>query len=210
MSRIRYTLLSDGSSDRVLMPILDWLLHRLCPRFAIDPQWADLGRLRNPPKRLPERINLVLELYTTDLLFVHRDAEKASLLLRKREITTALASHCQTPAVCVIPVRMQEAWLLFDEMALRRASGNPSGRIPLQLPTISMVEALPNPKEMLYNLVCQASGRSGARLKKLKPHQYVHRITEFIEDFSPLRELPAFQSFECDLEAVVHERGWDA
>jgi hypothetical protein len=210
MSRIRYTLLSDGSSDRVLMPILDWLLYRLCPRCAVDPQWADLRSLRNPPRRLSERIKLALELYSTDLLFIHRDAEKASYQVRKQEIITALASQNETAAVCVIPIRMQEAWLLIDEMAIRKAAGNPNGGISLQLPAISSIEDLPNPKEMLHDLVCRASGRSGVRLKKLKPYQYVHRIPEFVEDFSSLRALQAFLSLEYDLEMIVREKGWNA
>jgi len=210
MSRIRYTLLSDGSSDRMLMPILDWLLHRLCPKYAIDPQWPDLRRLKVPPKRLHRRISAALELYESDLLFIHRDAESESFEARKREISAALVGQAAPPAVCVIPVRMQEAWFLFDEMAIRRASGNPNGRIPLQLPTLNAVETLINPKERLYSLVREASGLPGTRLKKLNPNKCVHRIPEFVDDFSPLRTLPAFQSLEHDLEVVVQERGWNA
>ena len=57
MKEIRYTLLSDGSSDKALLPILSWLLYQHCPEYAIQSQWADLGRLPKPPKQLPEKIN---------------------------------------------------------------------------------------------------------------------------------------------------------
>jgi hypothetical protein len=210
MNRIRYTLLSDGSSDRVLMPILDWLLHRLCPEYPVESQWADLRRLPIPPRTLSDKIGITLDLYETNLLFIHRDAERESIEMRKREIMSALNGMATPPAVCVVPVRMQEAWLLFDEKAIRSAAGNPNGAMPLQLPTVGSIESLPDPKDRLYALIRDASGRSGTRLKKLKPNQCVHRISESIDDFSPLRSLPAFQSLEQELEMVVRERGWNA
>ncbi len=55
MRELRYTLVSDGSSDRALLPILSWLLqeHRvLCP---IQAEWADLRLLPHPPKGLTAR-----------------------------------------------------------------------------------------------------------------------------------------------------------
>lgn len=210
MSRIRYTLLSDGSSDRVLMPILNWLLKSFCPTYAIDSQWPDLRLLKDPPKTLHARIRAALELYETDILFIHRDAESESIEVRKQEINAALAGLAVPPSVCVIPVRMQEAWFLFDEMAIRKAAGNPNGRVTLQLPALSAIETLRDPKDMLYSFLRRASGLAGARLKKLKQNQCVHRISDIIEDFSPLRALSAFQSLELELEAVVRERGWSA
>ena len=209
MSTIRYALLSDGSSDRMLMPVLDWLLRRHCPRYALEPQWADLGRLLRPPKKLPERIRKTLELYEPDLLFIHRDAEKHSFELRHKEIETALAGQTNPPAVCVIPVRMQESWLLFDESAIRRAAGNPNGRRHLQIPPMTTVEALPNPKESLFSLIRDASDLSSTRLKKLRTHQCAHLVAQAIEDFVPLQGLPAFCALEEELGRVVNAMRWD-
>lgn len=210
MNSIRYVLLSDGSSDRMLMPVLDWLLHSHCPRYALESQWADLGRLRQPPKTLPDRIRIAVELYEPDLLFIHRDAEKHSFESRHREIRAALEGLTTPPAVFVIPVRMQEAWLLFDEGAIRRAAGNPNGRMQLQLPSIMTVEGLPNPKELLFSMIRDASGRTSTRLKKLRPQQLAHQVAQSIEDFTPLQGIPAFQALEEELESVVNGMGWDA
>jgi hypothetical protein len=210
MKRIRYALLSDGSSDRMLMPILDWLLHRHCPNYALESEWADLGRLPRPPKTLPERIRVTLELYEPDLLFVHRDAEKQPFEQRHREIITALDGQTKPPTVCVIPVRMQEAWLLINEGAIRNAAGNPNGRRPLQLPQMGSVEELPNPKAVLFTLIRDACGLSVTRLKKQKPEKLAHRISQTIDDFAPLMELSAFHALEQELSGVVREMGWDA
>lgn len=80
------------------------------------------------------------------------------------------------PVICVIPVRMQEAWLLFDEVALRAAAGNPRDHQQLQLPDITKVEQLADPKEILHNLLREASGLTGRRLKQFSVHERVHRL----------------------------------
>ena len=135
-SELRYTLLSDGSSDAALMPILDWLLIEHGVNKPIQSQWADLRRLRQPPDELSDRIRVALEFYPCDLLFIHRDAEKASYAERAGEIRNALTKIAEgdlPPNVYVIPVRMTEAWLLFDESAIRFAAGNRNGQNALHL-----------------------------------------------------------------------------
>jgi hypothetical protein len=208
MKSIRYTLLSDGSSDRMLMPILDWLLHQHCPDHALDSNWADLGRLRQPPRSLPDKIKITLEFYPCDILFIHRDAEKESYETRYTQIQKALEGIQTPPAICVIPVRMQEAWLLFDQAAIRRAAGNPNSRIPLNPPDLNTVERLPDPKQILFDLIRTSSGLNGARLKKLNPHKRAFLVSGSITDFSPLRSVTAFQSMEKQLENALRNNGY--
>jgi len=116
------------------------------------------------------------------------------------------------PHVCVIPVRMQEAWFLFDEVALRKAAGNPSGYQPLQLPDTRKLEQIPDPKNTLHGLLCQASGLTGRRLKQFSSEKVsgcVHRLTELVDDFSPLRVLSAFQELEAEIQQVIVKQGWN-
>ena len=200
MSTIRYALLSDGSSDRMLMPILDWLICRHCPEHIFESAWADLGRLPRPPKTLPDKIKTTLDLYSPcHILFIHRDAEKEPFENRYREIIKGIEGLETPPIICVIPVRMQEAWLLFDESAIRRAAGNPNGCNPLNLPNSKSVENLLDPKEFLFALIRESSGRKGARLKKLNLHKCAFLVSQAIADFSPLRSLDAF----CVLEEQI-------
>jgi hypothetical protein len=200
------TLLSDGSSDQVLIPILVWLLRRHGVNRAIQPVWADLRRLRCPPQGLPDRISMSLDLYPCDLLFVHRDSEGVPHDQRKAEIVAALAElrEPSPPAICVIPVRMQEAWLLFDELALRHAAGNPNGHQPLNLPRLQELELLPDPKQLLHELLREASGLRGRRRKKFSVETGARRMVEFVEDFSPLLELSAFQKLDDEVRETVH------
>jgi hypothetical protein len=80
MEALRYTLLTDGSSDTALMPLIDWLLLQHRPDLLIQPQFArGLGPVGHA---LNSRLPAALLRYPCDLLFVHRDAEGASAELR--------------------------------------------------------------------------------------------------------------------------------
>jgi hypothetical protein len=212
MTDLRYTLVSDGSSDRALIPILNWLLRENGVQHAIQPSWADLARIPNPPRELSEKISWAVEIYPCDLLFIHRDAETGDRQARLREIGEAvervLAGFTIPHRVCVIPVRMTEAWLLFSEAAIRRAAGNVSGRYILRLPAVNNIENTNDPKRILYDLLKIASGLTGRRLKRFLVSYHACRISGFIEDFSPLRALPAFRCLEEDLIAIIQEMTW--
>jgi hypothetical protein len=214
MKEICYTFLSDGSSDKALMPILTWLLRENQINCPIQAEWADLRRLPKPPTNLSSRIIKSLELYyPCHLLFIHRDAEREAREKRVTEIIEAIETAKQSvatpPHICVIPVRMQEAWLLFNEAAIRKAAGNPRGREPLQLPDIRKLEQLPNPKNILHQMLYAASGLTGRRLKQFNVNESIHRLAELIDDFSPLRALSAFQELEAEIQTVVEIQGWN-
>jgi hypothetical protein len=212
MMELRYTLLSDGSLDKALIPILNWLLQTHLNNWAIQSQWADLRRLdRSLRNTFEKRIKLSMELYPCKLLFIHRDAERELYETRVSEIrraVTQVASVVSVPTVCVVPVRMTEAWLLFDPIALRKAASNLNGRITLQLPDIRRLEHEPDPKNVLYDLLRQASGLPPGRLRRFSPSECTHRVADLIDDFSPLRVLPAFTALESEIETVIEKQGW--
>jgi len=213
VTALRYTLLSEGSSDRSLLPILTWLVRQNGVPPPIHPEWADLRRLYEPPRRLHERIQTSVQLFPRELLFVHRDADNRPFDERKEEIERAISraaeeADAQPPAVCVVPVRMLEAWLLFDEGAIRSAAGNPRGRGSLSLPALGTLENLPDPKANLREALRVASGLSPHRRRSLRMEDCRPRITELIDDFSSLRALPAFVTLEQDLKVVIEENCW--
>lgn len=199
---MKYTLLSDGSSDRALVPVLDWTLKQEGVA-AIQGEWADFRHLRTPPASLTERIRLAVELYPCDCLFVHRDAEAEPQANRFREIQVAWQESgvCGSVPVHVVPVRMTEAWLLHDEVAIRHAASNPSGRIRLNLPRLQSVENLPDPKEVLRNFLVQASGLS--RRRRFDPSAAIHRVAHYITDYSALNRLNGFLAFRQELARVL-------
>jgi hypothetical protein len=207
MNELRCTLITDGPSDRALIPHLKWLLNQNGIDLPISFQWSELRHLRKVPRSLSDKIEKTLELYPCDILFIHKDAERDDPLAKKQEVMTAVGKiNFPTglpPIVCLVPVRMHEAWLLFNESAIRRASGNPNGRVQLDLPKLKTVENLPDPKEILYELLRTASGRAGRRLKQLNVQHSASQISQFIDDFSPLRILKAFQRLETELSETI-------
>jgi hypothetical protein len=213
MTELRYTLVTDGSSDAALIPILTWLLRENGVAYAIQSTWADLNRIPHQQRRrLEDKIYRGLELYPCDLLFVHRDAEREPRENRVNEITAAIQRVVISvpPNICVVPVRMQETWLLFDEPAINHAAGNSSNRQSLDLPPINRLEDLPNPKAQLHDRLRLASNLRGRRLRNFPVSQRARRVTQFVKDFSPLRRLSAFAALESELQQIIEQQGWDA
>jgi len=203
MRRLRYTLLTDGSSDRALMHPINWLLEFL--RIdQVHGAWADLRLGAKRTTALPDRIASAIKLYPCDVLFIHRDAEGMPLNTRRDEIGLAVASVALTPNlphICVVPVRMLEAWLLHDEAAIRQAAGNPCGKGPLNLPSAGTLESEHDPKATLHKALLSATAATGRRLKQKKRDlgQMRYRVAELIDDYGPLRELMAFKALEQDI-----------
>ena len=102
---------------------------------------------------------------------------------------------------------MTEAWLLFDEPAIRLAAGNPNGKTPLNVPDLSVIEQIPDPKDVLFEVLREASGLTGRRLKRFNMAECRIRVTDLVSDFSPLRKLSAFKRLERDV-SKLKQNGW--
>jgi hypothetical protein len=207
MELFRYTLLADGSSDRSLLPILAWVLAQVpaLKSRGVVAQVADLRNVVPPPRTLNDRIAIAIRDAPCELLFVHRDAERQPLAERVQEIRNAALRVLSSDFVPVVPVRMTEAWLLIDQRAIRTAADNPNGLTVLDLPTLNRIQELPNPKARLHNCLKTASEKRGRRLDQFERRlqERVQRVASLIEDFSPLRQLGAFLSFEDATKQAV-------
>lgn len=201
---LRATLVTDGASDVVLEPILRWLMRRLTPQ-DFEIRWADLRGLHRRPRSLADKLAAAVHEYPCRLLFVHRDAERQDPASRYREI--ASANRTGHDHVCVVPVRMQEAWLLHDEAALREAAGRPSGTEDLRLPPPHRWEKLADPKKVLHDVLRTANGAKGRRAKSFKPGRATHRLANLITDWTPLRTLTAFACLEADTRRALEQLG---
>lgn len=208
MNRLSFTLISEGSSDRALIPHLTWLLEQNGIQIPIDSEWADLRFLPEKPQGLVEKIKISFDLYPCQILFIHRDSDRESVANRKNEIENAVTEVFgdNSPVfICVVPVKMQEAWLLFDQSAIRRAAANPRGSVRLNLPKLNSLERIANPKNILYNLLKDASELHGRHLRRLNFSHSASQVSQNIVDFSPLRRLSAFQLLENDIKQVVNQ-----
>lgn len=208
MTELRFTLIGDGSSDKALSYVIKWLVDDLYPTIPSYVTYAEFRRLPKPPlkKDIGAQISAAKEFYPYDILIYHRDAESNDLQIidvRKSEVFNEIEEEEKNFIVCVVPVKMMESWLLINREALKKAAGNRNYKGDLSMPSINKIEAIPQPKDMLHDLLHKASGLKGRNLKKFNPHQAVHLLAEYIDDFAALRELEAFKIFEHDFKAKV-------
>lgn len=207
MDTVLYAMITDGTSDRCLAPMIEWTMRQSGVIRDLEPIYPDYSLAIELPKSLTDRIRFVRDYYDPELYFVHRDAEAQDPEWRYDEIYNSFQESGieidDLRKICVVPVRMMEAWLLFDESAIRHASGNPRGNIPLRLPAVNRVEAIADPKKVLYEALINASALSGRRLRKFKASSRLGSIIENISDYSPLRGTQSFIRFENQLINTV-------
>lgn len=208
---IRYTLVSDGVTDGNLIPIINWSLKQTGGVEIAEGVRAEFWRLQNKPRDLKARLLSAIELFPCDILFVHRDAETEHADVRIEEIRRGFDAAAilvgGVPAVAIVPIRMLEAWLCFDHRAICQAAGNPNGQVALKLPALRRIESRPDPKRELQDALVAASELRGRRHKKFNTAAAFWRIVDFIDDFSPLRQLSAFRAFE-DSVMKLKSQGW--
>lgn len=206
MKTLNYTLIADGSSDKTLLRVIKWTLDDLFSNLPNEGVFADFRIFPSPPKNLKDKIRLASKLFPFDILFVHRDAEKTDLGMiaqRKIEIENDLIPGLLEKAVCVIPVKMMETWLLIEKNAIKRAAGNRNFKGAIRLPKISRLEKESQPKLLLHQILKEVSGLKGRNINRFNPEAAVHLVAEYIEDYSPLRNLDSFLAFEKDLKNAV-------
>lgn len=208
METLRFTLITDGTSDRTLLNIIKWLLNDIYPELPTIGTFADFGRLRNPPKtnEVLERIKKAEEYYPFDILFYHRDAESSADGIyeqRCEEILSVLDESTLSTTICVVPVVMMESWLIIDREAIKKAAGNRNYKGDIDLPAINRIEKHRSPKALLHDTLKQVSGLRGRNLRKFDPHSHVHLVSENISDYSALRQLSSFKQLEAKAKEVI-------
>lgn len=192
-AEVSYVLVGDGGADRALIPIITWAIRRTSPKAVIPSPTFIVRAARS----VDEVLTHVGKAYSPSLIFVHRDAEKMSYEDRRKEIPV------RDRVVPVVPVRMTEAWLLIDEAAIRMASNNPRGTAALEMPNPAKLESLPDPKRVAHGLLTTASGLGARRRRSFRVERAVQRLSELIDDFSPLLGLPAFNAFCAELRGAL-------
>lgn len=195
-----YILLAEGSSDKVLLRIIDWIL---------GSDWcgslADFARLPKPPKSLREKLEILPQFYgCPEFVFYHKDADAMGLHAKREQLEIEL-NECKqllkTTFIKVVPERMTEAWFLFDEQAIRVAAQNPRSKVDLNIR--EEWDKISDPKSVLFGAIKSASGRSGRDLNRLKPNVLLHQLAEDITDYAPLRKLEAFRVLEADIRKAL-------
>ena len=187
--QLAYAVIADGETDRLLVPVIQWAVHRLDPGVEIlEPKFR---------KRRGGVAEYLAEYRTgAMLIFVHRDAETLTLEERLEEFTAVDRGD----VIPVVPVRMSESWLLCDGKAIAKAAGSPSS--PAPVPAVAQIENIADPKDRLDDLLFGAAGAPAGRRGKVFKRSIAQRrvsVAEYVSDYSPLENLPAFRRFQATL-----------
>lgn len=202
MQRFTSTLIAEGSSDQALVPLIEFVLDTHCGVPHITTFARDL-----PSGPLRDRVARAMALHPCDMLFVHRDADRAPVSEREKEIYAAVADFDVPAHVCVVPVRTTEAWLLADEVAIRRAAGNVSGKANLGIPPLAKLEAQADPKGLLFAALERATELGTQRIRRFDRNQARRQVSGFMADPSVLRSLASFVHFESQVRDYFRKGG---
>lgn len=187
--QLAYAVVADGETDRQLVPVIQWAVHRLDPGVEIlEPEFR---------KRRGSVAEYLAEYQTgAMLIFAHRDAETLTLEDRLEEF----AGVDRGDVIPVVPVRMSESWLLCEGAAIAKAAGSPSSRVPV--PAVAQIESIADPNDRLDDLLFEAAGAPAGRRGKSFRRSIAQRrvsVAEYVSDYSPLENLPAFRRFQEEL-----------
>jgi hypothetical protein len=204
---VHFVFIGEGPSDDGIIPHLE----SLCIDAGADEVTGvapDFRRLPGSVGRSVDaklRAGLILE-PEANLVFVHRDADGRDGSARYTEITAAAAGCDSTrPVVCVVPIQETEAWLLLDEVAIRRVVGRPRSSVRLQLPKPDAVERLARPKEKLQQILEQASEATGRRLERIQQDFPQHRrvLLQDLPITGPLERVPSWQRLRQEVRTAL-------
>lgn len=199
---MRFLFACEGSSDVGLVPHIERLIVEHSNGGTVEGEsWFHC----NP---LAEKVRTGMQAAenAVDVLFVHRDADRAGAEARLLEITHAVeVAGVAVPWVSVVPVRMTEAWLLLDEAAIRKAVGRPNGRTPLHLPTPREAERRADPKRILADAFLAASEATGRRQKQIRRDfsRFRERLLADLPINGPVTQLASWTRFRDDTLAAT-------
>lgn len=201
----QFALIHEGSSDQGLTVALETLLAEA--GFDIVRGEAHLKR-----GTVAESLaTLATNREFFNVVFVHRDSDRAGREARVAEVTSAASSVTwavgdEPRVVPVIPITMTEAWLLLDEAAIRDVCGNSRGTAALGLPKPHEVEGVSDPKKLLFEAMRKAGPQGGRRRGNERDlNRWRARLLERLDVHGPVRNLSGWKALEEDIAKV-----WEA
>ena len=198
----RILFLGEGTSDEGIAVHVE----RIAEGCGLDVALTvpDLGLLPLKDRTVRGKLEAVMTLGATfDLVVVHRDSDNVDRREREQEIREAVEIAVpECPHVAVVPVKMTEAWLVLDEVAIRSVAGNPAGRMSLGLPGPREAERIADPKAVLREALVAASGLTG-RKRTIFQRGFSHQRRQLLERLDhngAVQHLPSWRTFVDDLQ----------
>lgn len=218
MHYLRLALVAEGPSDHRFLPvILRRLAVDLCAHHGqrsietVDEvlEISALPGTDDPASRLAQAVLAAADSF--DVLFLHRDGGGDPAAARTPHIFSMVerirSGLGENRWAAVVPVREMEAWALVDGEALRRAFGTSLDEDALGVPPRPyQVEEILDPKQVLDQAYRAVTGPR-RRGRKYRAVNFLNVIGERVR-LDLLRQVPAFQELERDLNQVLENLGY--
>lgn len=215
MRQLVLALYAEGATDERFLPrIIQRTAEHLLAGYGVDI--LDLEVINSSVHRLPTLIGqfeaAAREAKGRHILIVHQDADAPDQesALRERiqpglDLVHQKPERYQQDIVPLIPVRMVEAWMLADPIALCQVIPGCSSPDELNLPQKpDQVEHISDPKAELKRITSTYQ----ARRRRSRSHAYRAKIQGRLADeiaIERLKRVPAYQTFEQKFSQVLRK-----
>lgn len=209
--KINFLLTGEGTSDLRLQSHLENIFINAGFSEA-HGETPDLGAFQPKVGRtVKEKLSALVKYYPDiDVIFVHRDSDNAGADARFEEIWDgANGVIAREKIVPIVPVRMLETWLLADEHAIRQVAGTSNPKLKLALlPSTKALERAADSKDLLLQVLCEASEAQGGRLAQFKKrfNGMRARLATDLDPEGPVLKLPSYQAFRAHLKIFIDEK----
>lgn len=205
-------LYAEGPTDeRFLGPLLQRCCEEICTAYAEEPIEVSSVLCLSHDRSvndLPREARILSCAHAArsawTLLFVHADSDgdlTAALQERAQPAIDLLARDLNGVGVAVVPVRQTEAWAICDGDALRGVFGTTQTDTAMRLPrSVRALEAERDPKKILDGIV---DSLGPSRQRRGRPASPYYAALGQRVSMTRLRQLPAFQRFEADVQAAL-------
>ncbi|MFP4394514.1 MAG: DUF4276 family protein [Anaerolineales bacterium] len=215
MKQLVLALYAEGSTDERFLPrIIQRTAEHLLARYGVeilDPHVVN-GDIHSRATLQEQIVAAAKETRGYHILIVHQDADAPDQerALQERiqpglDLAQQEPEHYQQDIVPLIPVRMIEAWMLADPVALCQAIPSCPTPDELNLPhKPEQVEHISDPKAELARITRIYQ----TRRRRSRSRSYLAKIQERLADeiaIERLKRVPAYQTFEQKFAQVLHE-----
>ncbi len=215
MKQLVLALYAEGSTDERFLPrIIQRTAEHLLAGYGVeilDPFMIN-GDIHSRATIQEQLVAAARKTHGYHILIVHQDADAPDQdrALQERiqpglDIVRQESDHHQQNIVPLIPVRMVEAWMLADPVALCQAIPGCSAPDKLDLPKKpERVERISDPKAELKRIASIYQ----ARRRRSRWITYRAKIQERLADeiaIERLKRVPAYQTFEQKFSQVLRE-----
>lgn len=201
--------IAEGTSDHPLSNIVETLFFTKGVEIRLStPDFSLLSEKVNKDIKSKVEAGVKLIGSVPDVIVIHRDADNSGTLARIKEIDLGTRHLLNlTKVVPIIPVKMTEAWLLLDEKSIRTVSGNPKGKVSINIPKVREVESIANPKSFLAECILTASELTGRKRETLKKrfNQNRRQLLGKLDQEGPVTSLPSWQNLLKSVEKAAFE-----